>query len=126
MYAITDDGRAILIRALKEAAPAKAEKPAKAPAKKAKPAAKKAAAPKPDGSKVEIVIAMLTGRKAITCKDIAEATGWPSVNIKAICGRKGMKLKKLRPAMSALRLRHNPVNQSKPDSHWVFGGFRPV
>jgi hypothetical protein len=110
VYAITDDGRAILVRALKEAAPAKAQaetkpaepkpapakvaNPAKAPAKKAKPVAKKAAAPKREGSKVEIVIAMLTGRKAVTRKDIAEATKWPSVNIKAICVRKGMKLKK--------------------------------
>ncbi|HEY2754596.1 MAG TPA: hypothetical protein VGJ01_02500 [Pseudolabrys sp.] len=105
VYAITDDGRAILVRALKEAAPAttkaepkpapaKVAKPAKAPAKKANSLAKKAAPPKREGSKVEIVIAMLTGRKPITRKDIAEATEWPSVNIKAICVRKGMKLKK--------------------------------
>lgn len=31
--------------------------------------------------------------KAVTRKDIAEATEWPSINIKAICARKGMKLK---------------------------------
>lgn len=79
-------------------AKAKAAKPAKAKAEpkakaqaKAKPAAKKA---KPEGkSKVEIVVAMLTGRKAVTRKDIAEAVEWPSINIKAICARKGMKLK---------------------------------
>ncbi|WP_187435503.1 hypothetical protein, partial [Bradyrhizobium cytisi] len=54
----------------------------------------KKAKPKGDGkSKVEIVIAMLTGRKAVTRKDIAEAVEWPSINIKAICARKGMKLK---------------------------------
>jgi hypothetical protein len=120
VYAITADGRAILVPALygrtpadagseaakaddkardakaKPAKAAKAAKPAKAPAKKAKakPAAKKTAAAKRDGSKVEIVIAMLTGKKAVTRKDIAEATEWPSINIKAICARKGMKLKK--------------------------------
>jgi hypothetical protein len=113
VYAITAEGRAILVPALYGRTPAdagseaakadakardaKAAKPAKAPAKKAKakPAAKKAATPKKDGgSKVEIVIAMLTGKKAVTRKDIAEATEWPSINIKAICARKGMKLKK--------------------------------
>jgi hypothetical protein len=130
VYAITAEGRAILVPALygrtpadagseaakaddkardakawpakakaKKAAPAKptAKKAAAKPAKKAKakPAAKKAATPKKDGgSKVEIVIAMLTGKKAVTRKDIAEATEWPSINIKAICARKGMKLKK--------------------------------
>jgi hypothetical protein len=129
VYAITAEGRAILVpagygrtpadagseaaKADDKARDAKAEpekakavekkpaaaKPAKAPAAKkakAKPAAKKAAAPakKRDGSKVEIVIAMLTGKKAVTRKDIAEATDWPSINIKAICARKGMKLKK--------------------------------
>jgi hypothetical protein len=105
VYAITAEGRAILVPAIKAAvkeaalakakaakAPAKKAAPAKAPANKAKakPAAKTAAA----GSKVEIVITMLTGRKAVTRKDIAEATEWPSINIKAICDRKGMKLKK--------------------------------
>ena len=123
VYAITAEGRAILVPALygrtpadagseaakadakaRDAKPAKpkaakpaAKKAAAKPAKKAKakPAAKKAATPKKDGgSKVEIVIAMLTGKKAVTRKDIAEATEWPSINIKAICARKGMKLKK--------------------------------
>ncbi|UGY16333.1 hypothetical protein HAP48_0049050 [Bradyrhizobium septentrionale] len=120
VHAITAEGRAILVPALygrtpadagseaakaddkaRDAKAAKAAKPAKVarPAKaksarkaKAKPAAKKAA--KREGSKVEIVIAMLTGKKAVTRKDIAEATEWPSINIKAICARKGMKLKK--------------------------------
>jgi hypothetical protein len=129
VYAITDDGRAILVPAsyakadnkaaakqpktsapsdadiaaakqeaaerAKVKAKAKAEKPKAAkPAKKAKKANKakatKPAAKKDGGS----VIAMLTGKKAVTRKDIAEATDWPSINIKAICARKGMKLKK--------------------------------
>lgn len=82
------------IKAAKRAKPAKAAKPEKkakpAKAAKAKPA-KKA---KPEGkSKVDIVVAMLTGKKAVTRKDIAEAVEWPSINIKAICARKGMKLK---------------------------------
>ncbi|WP_166304690.1 hypothetical protein [Bradyrhizobium sp. 2S1] len=117
VHAITAEGRAILVPALygrtpadagseaakaddkardaKAAKPAKVARPAKAKSArkaKAKPAAKKAA--KREGSKVEIVIAMLTGKKAVTRKDIAEATEWPSINIKAICARKGMKLKK--------------------------------
>ena len=105
VYAITDEGRAILVPASygKEAATAKAKpegkpaaaKPAK-PAKEAKAKAKpaKKAKAEPEGkSKVEIVIAMLTGKKAVTRKDIAEATEWPSINIKAICKRKGIKLK---------------------------------
>lgn len=112
VYAITAEGRAILVPAsygepnpakaadakpaqaakpAKPAKPAKAAKPTKA-AKPAKPA--KAAKTKAEGkSKVEIVIAMLTGRKAVTRKDIAEAVQWPSINVKAICARKGMKLK---------------------------------
>jgi hypothetical protein len=98
VYAITAEGRAILVPALygrtpadagseaakadakaRDAKPAKpkaakpaAKKAAAKPAKKAKakPAAKKAATPKKDGgSKVEIVIAMLTGKKAVTRKD---------------------------------------------------------
>jgi hypothetical protein len=117
VYAITAEGRAILVpasygepnpaKAAPADAPAKATtKPAKADDAKAKPAkaakpvkpakAKAAAKPKakPEGkSKVEIVIAMLTGRKAITRRDIAEAVEWPSINIKAICARKGMKLR---------------------------------
>lgn len=107
VYAITAEGRAILVPAdsakiMNAVAIAKADKPAKAakpakPAKAAKPKAKKKPAAKkakPAGkSKVEIVIAMLTGRKAITRKDIAEAVEWPSINIKAICARKGMKLR---------------------------------
>jgi hypothetical protein len=113
VYAITAEGRAILVPALygrtpadagseavkaddkaRDAKPAKPAKPEKAakPAKPAKPA-KKAKAAKKDGSKVAIVIAMLTGKKAVTRKDIAAATEWPSINIKAICARKGMKLK---------------------------------
>lgn len=103
VYAITDEGRAILVPASygKEAATAKAKpegksaaaKPAK-PTKEAKAKPAKKAKAKPEGkSKVEIVIAMLTGKKAVTRKDIAEATEWPSINIKAICKRKGMKLK---------------------------------
>ena len=36
---------------------------------------------------------MLTGKKAVTRKDIAAAVEWPSINIKAICARKSMKLK---------------------------------
>ena len=92
VYAITAEGRAILVPAsYGEPNPAKAAKPTKA-ATPAKPA--KAAKTKPEGkSKVEIVIAMLTGRKAVTRKDIAEAVQWPSINVKAICARKGMKLK---------------------------------
>jgi hypothetical protein len=101
VYAITAEGRSILVPAdsakiMNAVAIAPAVKPAKAkPAKAAKPAKPaKAAKAKPEGkSKVEIVIAMLTGRKAITRKDIAEAVEWPSINIKAICARKGMKLK---------------------------------
>ncbi|KYK50017.1 hypothetical protein A1D31_22150 [Bradyrhizobium liaoningense] len=135
VYAITDDGRSILVpasygkgidspelEAAKKAVAAKASKPisgkpseadlaaakeeaAERAAKKAKPAkqakpAKKAKAAKPakkpkaEGkSKVDIVIKMLTGAKAVTRKDIAEAVEWPSINIKAICARKGMKLK---------------------------------
>jgi hypothetical protein len=120
VYAITAEDRAILVPASwvpvhspelaaaakavaekKPAKPAKAAKPAKPaaekkakakPAKTAKPAKAKAAK-KSGGSKVEIVIAMLTGKKAVTRKDITEATEWPSINIKAICARKGMKLK---------------------------------
>jgi len=84
-------------KAEKPAKKAKAEKPAKAkPAKAAKPAKPKPAKPKPakEGpSKVDTVIKMLTGKKAVTRKDIAEAVEWPSINIKAICARKGMKLK---------------------------------
>jgi hypothetical protein len=81
----------------KQAKPEKAAKPAKK-AKAAKPAkaakAKPAKKAKPEGkSKVDIVIKMLTGAKAVTRKDIAEAVAWPSINIKAICARKGMKLK---------------------------------
>ena len=38
------------------------------------------------------MIKMLTGGTVYTRKDIAEATEWPSINIKAICKRKGMKL----------------------------------
>jgi hypothetical protein len=78
----------------KQAKPEKAAKPAKK-AKAAKPAkAKPAKKAKPEGkSKVDIVIKMLTGSKAVTRKDIAEAVEWPSINIKAICARKGMKLK---------------------------------
>jgi len=113
VYAITADDRAILVpasygaihspeieAAKKEvAAKAKAKPAAKAKAEpKAKPAkaakAKPAKKAKPEGkSKVEQVIALLTGRKAVTRKDIAEAVEWPSINIKAICARKGMKLK---------------------------------
>jgi hypothetical protein len=79
-------------KAEKPAKKAKAEKPAKAkPAKAAKPAKPKPAKEGP--SKVETVIKMLTGKKAVTRKDIAEAVEWPSINIKAICARKGMKLK---------------------------------
>ncbi|QIG91019.1 MULTISPECIES: hypothetical protein [Bradyrhizobium] len=118
VYAITAEGRAILVPALygrtpadagseaakaddkardaakaaKPAEAAKAEKQAK-PAKKAK-AAKPAKKAKPEGkSKVEIVIAMLLRKKPVTRADIAEAVAWPSINIKAICTRKGMKLK---------------------------------
>ena len=120
VYAITAEGRAILVPASygepnagegeagrqgrsqaregrrslpKPAKPAKAAKPTKAakPAKAGEGSRKKA---KPEGkSKVEIVIAMLTGKKAVTRKDIAEAVQWPSINVKAICARKGMKLK---------------------------------
>lgn len=81
-------------RAALKAKPAKKAKPEKAakPAKKAK-AAKPAKAAKEGGSKVDIVIKMLLGKKAVTRKDIAEAVDWPSINIKAICARKGMKLK---------------------------------
>jgi hypothetical protein len=79
-------------KAEKPAKKAKAEKPAKAkPAKAAKPAKPKPAKEGP--SKVDTVIKMLTGKKAVTRKDIAEAVEWPSINIKAICARKGMKLK---------------------------------
>jgi hypothetical protein len=83
-------------RAALKAKPAKAEKPAKKakaarPAKAAKPAKPKPAKEGP--SKVDTVIKMLTGKKAVTRKDIAEAVEWPSINIKAICARKGMKLK---------------------------------
>lgn len=71
-----------------------AAKPAAKKAAPAKPAAKKAAAPaKRDGSKVATVIAMLTGKKPTTRKAIVEATGW-QVDLKALCARKGMKLKK--------------------------------
>lgn len=77
----------------KAAKPAKAEKPAKK-AKAAKPAKAAKAKPAKEGpSKVDTVIKMLTGKKAVTRKDIAEAVEWPSINIKAICARKGMKLK---------------------------------
>jgi hypothetical protein len=81
-------------RKAKPAKPAKAEKPAKK-AKAAKPAkaAKAKPAAKEGPSKVDTVIKMLTGKKAVTRKDIAEAVEWPSINIKAICARKGMKLK---------------------------------
>jgi hypothetical protein len=74
----------------KPAKPAKAAKPEK-PAKKA--AAKKAAGGTRDGSKVATVIAMLTGKKPVARKAIVEATGW-QVDLKALCARKGMKLKK--------------------------------
>jgi nucleoid-associated protein YgaU len=77
-------------KAEKPAKPAKAAKPEK-PAKKA--AAKKAADGKRDGSKVATVIAMLTGKKPVLRKAIVEATGW-QVDLKALCARKGMKLKK--------------------------------
>ena len=86
-------------RAALKAKPAKAEKPAKKakaakPAKKAKAAKPAKAKPAKEGpSKVDTVIKMLTGKKAVTRKDIAEAVEWPSINIKAICARKGMKLK---------------------------------
>lgn len=80
-------------RAAMKAKPAKPEKVAK-PAKKAKAAKPAKAKPAKEGpSKVETVIKMLTGKKAVTRKDIAEAVDWPSINIKAICARKGMKLK---------------------------------
>ncbi|UGY24961.1 hypothetical protein HU675_0045040 [Bradyrhizobium septentrionale] len=103
VYAITAEGRAILVPALYGRTPAdagseaaKADDKARDAAKAAKPAKKAKAAKKakPEGkSKVEIVIAMLLRKKPVTRADIAEAVAWPSINIKAICTRKGMKLK---------------------------------
>ena len=77
----------------------KAAPKAKAPAKvKAAPAAKapakKAAAPKkPRGeSKTEKVVALLLKGKS-TRGEIAAAVEWPSIDLKAIAERKGLKLK---------------------------------
>ena len=108
VYAITGEGRAILVPAsYGEPNPAKAADAPRRPPRSLRRPIRRLSRPrprslpsrrrpkaKPEGkSKVEIVIAMLTGRKAVTRKDIAEAVEWPSINIKAICARKSMKLK---------------------------------
>lgn len=66
-----------------------------APAKKAavKKTAAKTAKKAAGESKTATVIKMLTGAKKVTRADIVAATGW-QVDLKALCARKGMRLKK--------------------------------